>query len=176
MNPEAIEKLIDTHGNAIYNFCVYLSQSKQDAEDLYQETFLKAVEQPEKIDEENNPKSYLLSVAVYIHKSRKRKFARRQQIAPSVSFEEAFEMQDQYDLENDIIKKDMQSEIRNLVSELDEQLKLPLYLYYTMDASIEEISKIMKLPKGTVKSRLFKARKLIKKKLEVVGYEESSVV
>ena len=51
---------------------------------------------------------------------------------------------------------------------MDEKYRIPVYLFYTEQLTVEEISKVLKLPQVTVKTRLYKARKLLKKELEVV--------
>ena len=47
---------------------------------------------------------------------------------------------------------------------------VPLILYYLFEQPVDEIAKEIKKPPGTVKSRLFKGRSLIKKRLEELGY------
>lgn len=65
---------------------------------------------------------------------------------------------DEYEVDKYGIKKAMES--------LNEDQKLITILYYYDDYSIKEISEIMDIPEGTVKSRLSKARELLKQKLE----------
>lgn len=57
------------------------------------------------------------------------------------------------------------SEIRNLVKNLDKDLRQIVILYYFEDFSVKEISKIIQKPEGTVKSRLSRARKILEKEL-----------
>ena len=61
--------------------------------------------------------------------------------------------------------------MQDAVAGLEEKYRIPVYLYYSQQFSTEQIGKILKLPQGTVKSRLYKARKLLKKELEVVFNE-----
>lgn len=56
-------------------------------------------------------------------------------------------------------------EIRNLVKNLDQDLRQIVILYYFEDFSVKEISKIIQRPEGTVKSRLSRARKILEKEL-----------
>lgn len=176
MNRQELEQCIDTFGNEIYAFCSRITCNKQEAEDLYQDTFLKAMELGEKIDVAQNPKSYLVSIALRIWKNRKRKFAWRQRIAGiSVLVEEAVgegvQNTDKISPEENVLEWELKVQVRQAVAKLDEKYRIPVYLYYTMEFSVEQIGNIMKLPKGTVKSRLHKARKLLKQELEVVLYE-----
>ena len=59
-----LEQFITEYGGDIYSFCCCLTGSRQEADDLYQETFLRAIEKKQILDAEGNPKSYLLSVAI----------------------------------------------------------------------------------------------------------------
>ena len=56
-------------------------------------------------------------------------------------------------------------EIRNIVNKLDKDLKEVVILYYFEDFSVKQISKVLKIPEGTVKSRLSRARSTLGKKL-----------
>ncbi|MDE5864876.1 MAG: hypothetical protein K2H34_11085 [Lachnospiraceae bacterium] len=55
-----LEQYILKYGRDIYSFCVFLTKKKQEADDLYQDTFLRAIEKND-IDSMANPKSYLIS-------------------------------------------------------------------------------------------------------------------
>lgn len=81
MNRVQLEQCIHAYGKDIYTFCSQITGNRQEAEDLYQDTFLKAMELEEKIDYDRNPRSYLVSVALRIWKNRRRKFVWRQRIA-----------------------------------------------------------------------------------------------
>ena len=76
-----LETCIETYGRDIYSFCRQLTKSTLEADELYQDTFLKAVELNASIRSDHNPKSFLLSVAIRIWKNKRRKFAWRNRIA-----------------------------------------------------------------------------------------------
>lgn len=57
MDAREIEKCIDVFGTDIYRFCLKLCMDKTDAEDLYQQTFLKALEMEWTLDWQQNPKA-----------------------------------------------------------------------------------------------------------------------
>lgn len=168
-------ELIENHGKSIYSFCRNLARNQHDADDLYQETFLKAVEMGHRIDFDNNPKSFLISVAAGIWKNRNRKLLWRQNIAPTDSLdsdEKAERIPKAGRTPEDIvINRELCQMVRQASNELSDKLRIPLYMFYTAEMSIEEIASALKLPKGTVKSRLHKARQAVKHNLEV-NYEE----
>ena len=77
MEAKELEKCIDEFGTEIYRFCIKLCMDKANAEDLYQQTFLKALESDIKLDWAQNPKALFFSVAHNLWKSDQRKNARR---------------------------------------------------------------------------------------------------
>lgn len=82
MKARELEKCIDEFGTEIYRFCMKLCMDKANAEDLYQQTFLKALESDMELDWEQNPKALFFSFAYNLWKSEQRKNARRFTLAP----------------------------------------------------------------------------------------------
>ena len=175
MSHEELEACIKEHGKDIYSFCCQLTGSRQEADDLYQDTFLKMVEIREKLELDHNPKSYLLSVAVHIWMNRKRKSAWRQRITgPQMPLEEM--AQDPPDKEGSpeeqYITGEERSMVRQAVRKLPEKYRLPILLFYMEDQKLSEISRILDIPESTVKTRLHRAKKLLERELEVVLNEK----
>jgi RNA polymerase sigma-70 factor (ECF subfamily) len=75
--------------------------------------------------------------------------------------------------EDALISKEISERIQEAAEGLHDRLRIPLYMYYTAEMSNEEIASALKIPKGTVKSRLHKAHKILKDVLEDYVYEES---
>lgn len=73
--------------------------------------------------------------------------------------------------EHIILQKNEVDMIQELVASLPEKYRIPIYLYYSADMQISEVSKILGLPEGTIKSRMRKAKKQLKEKLEAIGYD-----
>ena len=169
MKVTELEKCIELYGKDIYAFCRQLTYSRQEADELYQDTFLKVMELLYKIKMEDNPKSYILSIALRLWKNSKRKYARRRQIADmeSLTEEEQGIGEDAYSLEDEVVARERAREVRHAVRELADKYRMPVYLYYMEELSIPDIAGVLKIPKGTVKSRLYQARKLLRERLEV---------
>lgn len=74
-------------------------------------------------------------------------------------------------IEERYFQKELITEVRQIIQTLPEKFQVPLLLYYLSNCSIEQIATVIKKPPGTVKSRLFKGRNMIKKRLEDAGYE-----
>lgn len=165
-----LSDLVEIHGNAVYGFCHRLAKNKNDTDDLYQETFLKAMELCHKIDKNNNPKGFLISIAVGIWKNNQRKYARRKRIAPIEKLNEEaigdYIINGKSTPEETAISNEFHAMIQTAADTLNDKLKIPLYMYYTAEMSNEDIAASLKIPLGTVKSRLYKARKTLKSILE----------
>ena len=118
-----MEQFIAEYGADIYSFCCCLTGNRQEADDLYQETFLRAVEKQKHLDMAGNPKSYLLSTAVYLWKNHRRKAGWRKRIANTeYSGREDAEIgpKDSCDdlPEQKVIREEMQKTVRDAVLRL----------------------------------------------------------
>ena len=174
MTKEELESCLDRFGDDIYGFCSYLTGNPHDRDDLFQDTFLLALRQKERIRQDENVKSYLLSLAIGIWRNESRKRRIRQFLTGEMSIEaeDVMEIPDPHQItEASVIQNDEYQYLRIQISALPEKYKIPICLYYLEDMSQEEISKCMKIPVGTVKSRLNTARKKLKKRMEVAGYD-----
>ena len=171
MNTTELEDFISLYGSTVYGFCFKLAKNKADADDLYQETFLRAVELCHKIDKDNNPKGFLISVAIKTWKNNQRKYIRRQHIAPTEEFSDELAGISISNIESTpediVISNELRITIQNAAETLNDKFRIPLYMYYTAQMSNEDIASALKIPLGTVKSRLYKARKILKDILEV---------
>ncbi|MGE4213886.1 MAG: RNA polymerase sigma factor [Anaerotignaceae bacterium] len=165
--------LVEEYSNSVYKFCRSLTYSKEDADDLFQETFSKAFEQQSKISISDNPKGFLFSISLYIWKSWKRKYARRRRLAPVEPLDEI--VSSGVSVEDNLMEQEEIRIVRKLIEDLPNKFKIPTILYYTVEMSVQDISATLKLPAGTVKSRLFKARKLVEKGLVAIHYEKRGI-
>lgn len=150
-----------------------------EGDDLYQDTMLKLLEKREKLVLSQNIKSYALSVSILIWKNRKRKFAWRKRIASLESYEVHIENGNDFsdigeiaaNPENRILQDEMIQTVQKMVQTLPEKHRTVIYLYYSANMTIREIASCLKIPESTVKSRLRKAKKILKQKLEVAEYD-----
>ena len=173
MTAKEIENIIHEYGDDIYRFCYYLTSSRDMADELYQETFLKAVQLSNKLNKSDNIKSFLMGIAANLWKNLMRKTARRKAIIPEANYEEniARVQDDNIDILETYVENEMLREIRIAVDNLPVKQRIVVILHYCEDVSTEEIGRILHIPKGTVLSRLSKARKILKKEMEMKGYE-----
>lgn len=88
MTIRELEQLVTEYGRDILSFCIHLTGNESEGEELYQELFLKAMDKLPSIRTDENPKSYLLGMAIKIFYAEKRKLARRNNIMPVSAYED----------------------------------------------------------------------------------------
>lgn len=163
---EKIEQLIRDYGKDIYSFCMYLTGNRDMADEIYQQSFLIALEKGD-IDMSNNPKSYLLSIAVNVRNNQRRKLLWRREKYDADAPDIPDTVADQSPTaEEDLIIRERNREIRRAVSELPEKMRQVVILFYTEELQISEIASILSISEGTVKSRLHYAKKTLKGRLK----------
>lgn len=169
MTIQELEQCIALYGKDIYSFCIHLTKEKEKADDLYQDTFLEAMKKIADIRYRDNPKSYLLSIALRLWKNKIRKMAWRNRIAPQVSEESVVDISDaeQDELLNNLVYDEEKQYLWTAIDHLSDNYRIPILLYYMEELPISDIAKLLSIPQGTVKSRLHKARRLLEKELEV---------
>lgn len=168
MNKQLLEHYIGAYGTDIYSFCIRLTQNRELAEELYQDTFLAMCEK-EDWKEEGNVKSYLLGITIKLWQNRKRKFAWRKRIAAEIPLSkeqglEAFSADE--NLEQHMVSKEEQEAVWKAVYKLPEQLRIVILLYYMEDFKVAEIAEKLSLSISNVKSKLMRARRYLKQELE----------
>ena len=115
--------------------------------------------------------AYLLSAALRIWKNKKRKTAWRKRIAdvqPAADIQEAGMECTEFSPEERIAGRENAEAVRMAVNRLPDKLKIVVLLFYMEDLPAAQIAKAVRIPVGTVLSRLHRARKILKKELEDV--------
>lgn len=174
LDNEQLENCFREHEREIYSFCKFLTQSREEAEDLFQDTFLLATQKRREIDFSQNPKGYLLSVAIRIWKNKKRKWAWRNRIADCRNVTQEWELPEDAETESfelpeeKLLLRERDEIVRKSVLALPEKLRIVTLLYYMEELPVAEIATALGIPRGTVLSRLHLARKMLCKELE--GY------
>lgn len=153
MNKDAfVDKVLEVE-STLYHVSKSILIHDEDCEDAVQGAILKAYDKLGTLKKEEYFKTWLVRILINECYSLKRKEC------SMVSYEEYFEFAKADD------KKDY-SELYLAIQKLPERIRITIVLYYAEGYSVEEIKQILKIPAGTVKSRLAKGRKLLKIKLE----------
>ena len=173
---EVFETELLPHIDALKTFAYHLTFDDQDAEDLVQETYLKAYRFIGKYNEGTNAKAWLFKILKNAYINQYRKKVKR---PTRVDFEEIVSYHDTddnsktnyLDLRQEIFENIMGDEITKEINNLPIDFRTVVLLCDVEGFTYEEISKIIDVPIGTVRSRLFRARNILKEKLK--AYAES---
>jgi RNA polymerase sigma-70 factor (ECF subfamily) len=151
------EQFVIEHYEAIFRFLRNLTGSKEDAEDLTQQTFLRAWEALPSFRGDSSLSTWLHSIAYreYTHWLRSRR-----EFVPLDKIVDMPDEQANQNLEAVLL--------RWAIYRLDPEHREVFVLYYVQGFSVSEIAKIIGVPAGTVKSRLFFARQKLKELLSDV--------
>lgn len=158
--------------DALYNTALRMTRSPEDAEDLVQETYLKAYKYYDKFTEGTNLKAWLFRILknTFINNYRKQK-----QIPPQNAFEEiedAFESQISPEApssipgpEEDILENVLDEDVQAALESLPDDYRMVVLLADLEDFSYQEIADILEIPVGTVMSRLYRARRRLESEM-----------
>lgn len=165
------------HADALFNFAYNLTYNEDDANDLVQETYMKAFRFIDKYIEGTNAKAWLFKILKNAFINQYRKESKK---PTKVDFEEIISYQDSdersgrsghIDLREEIYQNMMGDEVTLAVNNLPVDFRTVILLCDIEGFTYEEISKIIDIPIGTVRSRLHRARNMLKEKLK--AYAES---
>lgn len=156
-----IDNYIQQYGKRLYGLCLSLCGNPFDANDLYQETWLRAFQNISKYDPALDFEPWLTKICVNIYKNQLRRLAR----SPLIEFSTNEEKDRVMDSLAEPQEKDY-TPLYEAIDNLPEKFRIVIILFYFRDMDIISTSYILKIPIGTVKSRLNKARKLLKEALK----------
>ncbi len=180
-NHDIFEKELFPHIDALKTFAFHLTYDEDDANDLVQETYLKAHRFIDKYVQGTNAKAWLFKILknAYINEYRKRsKQPTRVDFEDIVSYHDSDDTKvpGYLDLREEIFDGMMGDEVTNAINSLPIDFRTVVLLCDIEGFTYEEISKIIDVPIGTVRSRLFRARNMLKEKLKVyaekLGYKD----
>jgi len=159
------------HMDAIYRSALYLTKNENNADDLVQETYLKAFKFIQEDKEIRNAKAWLFRILMntFINKYRRDK---REPSLVDFDSVEAFHESLQEEVRAPSILDDesvldslMDDNIKVALEALPDDFRMVILLSIVEGFSYKEISKIVNCPVGTVMSRIYRGRKMLKEKL-----------
>ena len=158
-----LDSYIGQYGRRIYGLCRHLCADPDEADDLYQETWLRALQHFDRYDKNRPFEPWLAKVCVNAYRSSLRRLRRgppllRGRGAEPEALLQALPTPERPDY----------GPLYEAIGRLPERLRLTLVLFYFRDMQVASCAQVLGVPEGTVKSRLNKARKLLK---EALGHE-----
>jgi len=170
------------HIHSMYNFGYRLTLDRDDAKDLVQDTYLKAFRFIESFQKGTNAKAWLFRILKnsfindYRKKSKEPSKVDYQEVETYYNSDEV-DRQITPDLRVESLKDMIGDEISNALNSLDVDFRTVIILCDLEGFKYEEMAKILDIPIGTVRSRLHRARNLLKEKLksyaQSMGYNKA---
>jgi RNA polymerase sigma-70 factor (ECF subfamily) len=163
------------HLDAMYSFALKLARVRDEAEDLVSDTVLRAFERWEQYRLGTNIRAWLFTILYHVFVSRKRRIDARE--VPEGDGETGWSVQDlvgDADPESRFYDSFLDETIVRAIDALPDEYRAAVVLSDIQEMRYAEIAQILSIPEGTVKSRLFRGRRLLQRTLrtyaEDMGY------
>lgn len=164
---EKLHEIYEEYNRYIYHLCLKLTRNTAEAEDLMQEAWVKVIRNSENVGEVEHVKAWLTTITMNTFRDRYRKNVRRSKYmmhqpetldVPVLDLVPTNEISTEEKIEKDAIRQLVQEKM----AQLDSIYQKTLWYFYIEQYSLVEISNVMKVSIGTVKSRLFRAKARLK--------------
>jgi RNA polymerase sigma-70 factor (ECF subfamily) len=168
----AYEQLLTRYQKTVFHIIVKIIRNPEDARDLIQETFMRAFNTLETYRSEYRFSTWLCKIAAncsidYLRKKKIKAYSMDKPLETSDGTVEVELQDDSANPEEDLLRKQRIVSIEEAIESLPPKYKEVIIYRHQDDKSYEEIARIMNLPIGTVKARIFRARELLKKRLKM---------
>jgi RNA polymerase sigma-70 factor (ECF subfamily) len=166
---EQFEREALVHLDAMYSFALKLTRSRDEAEDLVSDTVLRAFDRWEQYQLGTNVRAWLFTILYHVFVSRKRRIEAREQPLPDQRDGwGGGEPVGEADPEGTFYDSFVDEEITRAIDALPADYRTAVVLSDVHGLRYAEIANVLAIPEGTVKSRLFRGRRILQKKLK--GY------
>jgi len=165
---DALEAAVREHARLVYRIVYSVLRNHHDAEDATQETFVRVLRYRRKLEGVQDPKTWLARIAwrVAIERGKRR---------PEISLSEtetdkaAVELRSQLaSAEEKTLGREMAGLLESLIAALPEQLRDALRLLTVEELTPSEIAQVLRTSESSIRSRLFRARQILKEKLSAL--------
>lgn len=146
-----IKDIIDNYSDMVYRVALTRCGNVENAEDVFQNVFMKLSEKMPKFKSEEHKKAWLIRVTINFSKNINMSAWNRKVITLDENME--FETKEE-------------SDVYSVVCDLPQNYRTVIYLFYYEGYKVDEIAKLMCSTSGTIKTWLYRARDILKTKLE----------
>lgn len=160
------EWAIDTYADMVYRIALTQMKNKNDADDIFQEVFVRLVSNIHKLDSKEHVKAWLIRVTVNCCKTHFTSFWNKNVEGMADDGMNAEPGSSCKEIEDILDGKGM---VTAAVNKLPKKYRIVVYLFYYEELSVEEISKVLLVKTSTIKSQLFRAREMLREMLGEVA-------
>lgn len=171
-NEKALNTLLSTYEKYIYTICYNYTHSREDALDLVQDIYIKILKGIQQFDEARPLLPWIKKITVNTcinFNQKKRQTVSLDEIMTDDGRTLKDAIASQFNLEDFILFQDTNKTINEAIHDIEEKYRLPLILRHKHEMSYEEMSTYLNLPLNTVKTNLFRGRKILKEQLTQKG-------
>ena len=159
---EAFGTLVERHKHALVGYLSRLTGSRERAEDLAQEAFLRLFRSVHRYRENGQLTAYLFRIATNLLRSEERRERRWRLLVPKISSSgDRVEPHAPKRLE----QQELSGKLAAAIAELPMSFRVPLVLFEIEDWPQQEIAELLGVREGTIKSRIFRARERLRRSL-----------
>ena len=156
-----LRELMDAHGNEVLRVVYGYVKDRYAAEDISQDVFVKVYDHLDSFRQESSYRTWILRIAVNSAKDYLRSAARRVVPVDDLSHVEGDDSPERL-----MLRRQEDDELWNAVMNLPEMYREAVWLFYGRGMSIEEIADVTQVTAGSVKTRLHRARELLRRTWE----------
>jgi RNA polymerase sigma-70 factor (ECF subfamily) len=159
---DAVEQLVRTHARFVFQVAYSVLRHAHDAEDVVQETFLRVVRHQDELAAVRDQKAWLARIAWRLAVDRRRGQA---EMAADPEPLLAQLRAGGPNAEQRVVRDQLKEVVAGLIAALPAELREPLQLSTVEEMSSGEVAAVLGIPEATVRTRLFRARQLLKERL-----------
>jgi len=156
------ETIYNEHSDMVFNLCYQLLNNQEDAEEVYQDVFLKVNEALDDFRKEAHIKTWIYRITSNACIDRIRKNKRRFKLFQQVSYQTVQQRSHDLNPEESLESREQQEEIHHILDLLPAKQKIALVLKSVEGLTQQEIAKSMNMNEKAVESLLSRARKKLK--------------
>jgi RNA polymerase sigma-70 factor, ECF subfamily len=161
-----IEKLVCDHSQLVYRIAYAVLRSHHDAEDATQETFVRVLRYSSKLASVEDPKPWLARIAWRVAVDRSRQHGRTREVALDDPEKPLAEIASAETSAHETVQSaQVGAALEKLIAALPPKLREPLILSAIEDMSPREVAEVLRINEAAVRSRVFRARQILKEKM-----------
>lgn len=157
-DPDLLDRLIEQYQHRLLRYLLYMTGSRETAEDIFQETWVRVLERGAQYDGRHDFSTWLFAVArnLVIDLARRKKFASLDSMADEDDQPLQIEATGQPSAFDSIAWQEDAERVRNALAHIQAEYREALVLRFHEELSLEEISTVTGAPLGTIKSRIYR--------------------
>jgi RNA polymerase sigma-70 factor, ECF subfamily len=164
-----LESLVREHSRLVYRIAYAVLRSHHDAEDATQETFMRVLRYSVKLAAVEDPKTWLARIAWRVAVDRSKRYGRAREIALDDAEKPVDVASSETPADDAVHGAQVGRELEKLIAALPSKLREPLVLSTIEEMSPREVAETLGINEAAVRSRIFRARQILKEKLAATG-------